>query len=116
MDWGEQGNESAQQFGLRTPFEHRSEALLAIPEAQMVALGLLRNDCRTAIKLRSSVRDAENRWIAARRIWNLHAYHVTNVREDGVIPPKMGKNWQLLNTFRSNSQIGDSGDCNPVPK
>ena len=60
-------------------------------------------------------RDAQDRWIQARRIWNQHAYHVTNVREDGVIPQVMPKNWKLLNTFRTNSQIGDTGDCVPPP-
>lgn len=60
------------------------------------------------------LRDAEERWIPARRIWNQYSYHVTNVREDGVIPKVMKKSWQLLNTFRTNSQISASGvDCDP---
>src|SRR5262249_39412373 len=60
------------------------------------------------------LRDAEERWIPARRIWNQYSYHVTNVREDGTIPKVMKKNWQLLNTFRTNSQISTTGvDCNP---
>ena len=57
--------------------------------------------------------DAEERWIPARRIWNQYSYHVTNVREDGTIPQTMKKSWQLLNTFRTNSQIGAEGDCEP---
>ncbi len=59
------------------------------------------------------LRDAMDRWIPARRIWNQHSYHVTNVREDSTIPAPMKNNWQLLNTFRTNSQIGANGDCNP---
>lgn len=59
--------------------------------------------------------DAEKRWIPTRRIWNQHAYHVTNVREDGTIPPVMPKNWQRLNTFRTNAQIEGNGDCAPRP-
>jgi hypothetical protein len=63
------------------------------------------------------LKDAQDRWIQSRRIWNQHAYHVTNVREDGTIPKTPKKNFQLLNTFRTNSQIGKSGDCDPnVPK
>lgn len=27
-----------------------------------------------------AIRDVEDRWIQARRIWNQHTYHVTNVR------------------------------------
>ncbi|MBI4704920.1 MAG: VCBS repeat-containing protein [Deltaproteobacteria bacterium] len=61
------------------------------------------------------LRDAEERWIPARRIWNQYSYHVTNVREDGTIPQKMKKSWLLLNTFRTNSQIGTTGDCAPEP-
>ncbi len=61
------------------------------------------------------LRDADARWIPARRIWNQYSYHVTNVREDGTIPPVMKKSWQHLNTFRTNSQIGAAGDCIPEP-
>lgn len=57
--------------------------------------------------------DAQSRWIPTRRIWNQHAYHVTNVREDGTIPKVMGKSWQRLNTFRTNTQISGNADCTP---
>ena len=56
------------------------------------------------------------RWnrTSARRIWNQYSYHVTNVREDGTIPKVMKKSWELLNTFRTNSQISANGvDCDP---
>jgi hypothetical protein len=60
--------------------------------------------------------DAQDRWIPARRVWNQYSYHVTNVREDGTIPSAMKKSWQLLNTFRTNSQIDPNGvDCDPEP-
>jgi hypothetical protein len=59
------------------------------------------------------LRDDQDRWIQSRRIWNQYAYHVTNVREDGTIPKVMKKSWELLNTFRTNSQIEGGGDCNP---
>jgi hypothetical protein len=59
------------------------------------------------------LRDEQDRWIQARRIWNQYSYHVTNVREDGTIPKATKKGWQLLNTFRTNSQIEGSGDCDP---
>jgi hypothetical protein len=60
-------------------------------------------------------RDSQDRWIPARRVWNQHAYHVTNVREDGTVPQNMKKSWQLLNTFRTNSQVEAGGDCDPDP-
>jgi hypothetical protein len=58
--------------------------------------------------------DASNRWAPARRIWNQHAYHVTNVREDGTIPQIQQPSWQNLNTFRAQAQINEDGTvCAP---
>jgi hypothetical protein len=59
------------------------------------------------------LRDVEDRWIQARRIWNQHTYHVTNVREDGTIPEVEPHSWEHLNTFRTNSQIEDGAVCDP---
>jgi hypothetical protein len=58
-------------------------------------------------------RDGEDRWIQARRIWNQHTYHVTNVREDGTIPQVESHHWELLNTFRTNAQIEGGSVCDP---
>ncbi len=60
------------------------------------------------------IRDKQDRWIQARRIWNQHTYHVTNVREDGTIPQHEVPSWTQLNTFRTNAQISGSGVCEPV--
>ena len=62
------------------------------------------------------IRDVEDRWIQARRIWNQHTYHVTNVREDGTIPSVEPKSWQLLNTYRTNAQIENGSVCQPPPE
>jgi hypothetical protein len=62
------------------------------------------------------IRDKEDRWIQARRIWNQHTYHVTNVREDGSIPTFEIPHWQALNTFRTNAQIEGGGVCMPIPQ
>ncbi|MEM7157714.1 MAG: FG-GAP-like repeat-containing protein [Myxococcota bacterium] len=59
------------------------------------------------------IRDVEDRWIQARRIWNQHTYHVSNVREDGTIPAVEPRSWQQLNTFRTNAQIEGGGICVP---
>ncbi len=58
-------------------------------------------------------RDAEDRWIQSRRIWNQHTYHVTNVREDGTIPQFEKPHWEFLNTFRTNAQIEGGSVCEP---
>lgn len=62
------------------------------------------------------IRDVDDRWIQARRIWNQHTYHVTNVNEDGTIPQHEQPNWQSLNTFRTNAQIEGGEVCLPDPK
>jgi hypothetical protein len=59
------------------------------------------------------IRDAKDRWIQARRIWNQHTYHVTNVREDGTIPAIEPKSWLLLGTYRTNAQIEGGSVCQP---
>ncbi len=50
--------------------------------------------------------DEEGKWVRTRRIWNQHAYHVTNVEEDGTIPTIESPNWTTpgLNNFRQNVQ------------
>jgi len=62
------------------------------------------------------IRDVDDRWIQARRIWNQHTYHVTNVREDGTIPQFEPPSWESLNTFRTNAQIEGGGVCIPDPE
>jgi hypothetical protein len=61
------------------------------------------------------IRDVEDRWVPARRIWNQHTYHVTNVREDGTIPQFEPPNWETLNTFRTQAQF-EGGVCKPEPE
>jgi len=57
--------------------------------------------------------DAENNWVRTRRIWNQHAYSVTNVTEDGQIPRVPAPNWirSRLNNFRQNVQAGGLFDA-----
>ncbi len=62
-----------------------------------------------------AIRDADDRWIPARRIWNQHTYHVTNVREDGTIPDFEPPHWETLNTFRTQAQVAlGGGVCKPA--
>lgn len=55
--------------------------------------------------------DYADSWAQSRRIWNQHAYYVTNIDEDGRVPTKdeVVANWTEpgLNDFRRNSQ-GDA--------
>ncbi|MFO0681975.1 MAG: hypothetical protein U0234_07990 [Sandaracinus sp.] len=45
-------------------------------------------------------------WVRTRRIWNEHAYHVTNINEDGTLPAHEAPNFSSmgLNDFRQNVQ------------
>lgn len=50
--------------------------------------------------------DPTDTWVSARRIWNQHSYHVTNVLENGAIPLHEPPSWSPLNgrfynTYRS---------------
>lgn len=56
-------------------------------------------------------------WVATRRIWNQHTYHVTNVTESGGIPNRERPNWlSSLNNFRQNIQPGASNIADVVPR
>ncbi|MFO0547076.1 MAG: VCBS repeat-containing protein [Polyangiaceae bacterium] len=51
---------------------------------------------------------ADGSWVRTRRVWNEHAYHVTNVAEDGTIPKNELANYTQtgLDNFRQNKQPG----------
>ncbi|MGK4003320.1 CARDB domain-containing protein [Sorangium sp. So ce1036] len=51
--------------------------------------------------------DPNDLWVPARRIWNQHGYHVTNVLESGAIPAQEPESWKsyggrAYNLYRSN--------------
>ncbi len=46
--------------------------------------------------------DARSRWVGTRPIWNQHAYHVTNIEEDGSVPHPEVPSWTMLNAYRQN--------------
>ncbi len=55
----------------------------------------------------SVFRDTGDNWVGSRAIWNQVSYCVTNVNDDGTIPPSGGTpNWKVpgLNNFRQNVQ------------
>jgi RHS repeat-associated protein len=41
-------------------------------------------------------------WVSTRRIWNQHTYHITNVNDDGTIPPRETNSWTKYNSYRQN--------------
>jgi hypothetical protein len=51
-------------------------------------------------------KDVNDNWVGTRRVWNQHAYSVTNIDEDGRVPMTPARNWEVpgLNNFRQNVQ------------
>jgi hypothetical protein len=45
----------------------------------------------------------KNNWVATRRVWNQHAYHISNISESGIVPALEIPNWQTENVYRSNT-------------
>ncbi|MCC7539773.1 MAG: VCBS repeat-containing protein [Deltaproteobacteria bacterium] len=50
--------------------------------------------------------DVRDQWVRTRRVWNQHAYHVTNVSPAGTIPMIEADSWTVagLNSYRQNAQ------------
>jgi RHS repeat-associated protein len=46
--------------------------------------------------------DANDGWVVTRKIWNQHAYHITNVEDDGTVPAHEANGWQSFNSYRQN--------------
>jgi hypothetical protein len=51
--------------------------------------------------------DANDKWVRTRRIWNQHAYHITNILADGVLPKPEPASWKPpvgFNNYRVSTQ------------
>ncbi|MCP4640405.1 MAG: hypothetical protein GY851_08235 [bacterium] len=77
--------------------------------------------CKAVVRPRRAgievLRDTFDNWAPSRPVWNQHAYHVTNVSDDGQIPKTSDalRNWEVdgLNNFRQNLQQGAAGISAP---
>ncbi|MCP4252153.1 MAG: PKD domain-containing protein [Candidatus Scalindua sp.] len=49
--------------------------------------------------------DANDTWVNTRKIWNQHAYSITNVNDDGTIPQFPANNWDTFNNFRCQQSL-----------
>ena len=66
---------------------------------------------RASVMLIQNIDDA---FAPTRRIWNQHAYHGTNIREDARVPMQQQPHWLQANGFRTNSAPGYVGGlCQP---
>jgi hypothetical protein len=59
-------------------------------------------------------KDPMDRWMPSRGIWNQHAYHITNVNDDGTIPTSEAPNFLTFNNYRQNVQGAVAGMSTPV--
>jgi hypothetical protein len=50
------------------------------------------------------LQDPMNRWMPSRPIWNQHAYHISNVNDNGTIPIPESPSWTGWNNYRQNVQ------------
>lgn len=57
--------------------------------------------------------DKDKSWRPARKIWNQHAYYITNVNDDGTIPQVPAPNYKAYNNFRSGDLSPPDGKKTP---
>jgi hypothetical protein len=50
--------------------------------------------------------DRRGRWVGARRVWNQHTYHISNVTEEGTVTSPEAGGWTVLNAYRQNLREG----------
>lgn len=55
------------------------------------------------------VGDANHSWRPGRKIWNQHAYHITNIGDDGRVPAAAQQSWKTYNNFRSGAAAPNDG-------
>lgn len=48
-------------------------------------------------------RDRLDHWVATRRVWNEHTYHIDNIEEDGSLPATEAPSWTTHNSYRLNA-------------
>ncbi|MBL8619309.1 MAG: VCBS repeat-containing protein [Deltaproteobacteria bacterium] len=58
--------------------------------------------------------DADRSWRPGRRIWNQHAYSITNIDDDGRVPATPVRNVEVFNSFRSGDLTTATGTI-PLP-
>jgi RHS repeat-associated protein len=44
----------------------------------------------------------DDTWVATRRVWHQHTYHITNINDDGTIPLHERPSWLTYNSYRQN--------------
>ncbi|MFH1467515.1 MAG: VCBS repeat-containing protein [Pseudomonadota bacterium] len=100
-------------------FEHSNATLLEYPviadvdgddQAEIVVVNAPINGPYSGVVV---LGDADRSWRPGRKIWNQHAYAITNVEDDGHIPAQPELNWLGYNNFRSGDMTAGDGMAAP---
>lgn len=86
--------------------------------AELIIVGSEPENGDSEISTRASViliQNDDDRFAPTRRIWNQHAYHATNVREDARVPVEQEPHWNGPNSFRINPAPSYRGATCQVP-
>jgi hypothetical protein len=49
-------------------------------------------------------------WPNARKIWNQHTYHITNINDDASVPQFETNNWEIFNSYRTQG-VSEPCEC-----
>lgn len=58
--------------------------------------------------------DSDKSWKNATRIWNQHAFHLTNINQDGTLPTVVDPSWLNHNTYRTSTLRAAVGGESPI--
>ncbi|MCG9581930.1 FG-GAP-like repeat-containing protein [Vibrio tubiashii] len=58
--------------------------------------------------------DDDKPWKNATRIWNQHAFYLSNINQDGTLPDKYEPSWLTHNTYRSSSYIAEESESSKI--
>ncbi len=57
-----------------------------------------------------SIGSSTSAWMPSRPIWNQHSYSITNINDDGSVPPSPTSNWHTWNNYRTADLSEAPGD------
>jgi len=58
--------------------------------------------------------DDDKPWKNATRIWNQHAFYISNINQDGTVPTKNQPSWLTHNSYRSSTYIANESESSKV--
>jgi hypothetical protein len=87
--------------------DNRTEVVVVANDANHVGGSVDCNDYVAGETFRHGVfvyGDANNKWVRTRKLWNQHAYHITNIDSDGKLPNPEPDSWKNFNNYRVSAQ------------